>query len=108
MPFSRDLLVMNCHVAGPSHIEGIEEILKALEPGIRLKLVREPDNEFDDMAVLVLWDERKIGYLPRRNNEVIARLMDYGKYFYAVVSRVEKYMPDLPDRLEIGGYERYL
>lgn len=63
---------MNCHVAGPSHIEGIEEILKALEPGIRLKLVREPDNEFDDMAVLVLWDERKIGYLPRRNNEVIA------------------------------------
>lgn len=34
--------------------------------------------------------------------------MDYGKYFYAVVSRIEKYMPDLPDRLEIGGYERYL
>ena len=30
-----------------------------------------------------------LGYVPRRNNTVIARLMDIGKEFYAVLSPFE-------------------
>ncbi len=108
LPFSRDLLVMNCHVAGASHVEGMKELITKLKPGMRLKLIREPENEYDSMAVRLYWGNTRIGYLPRRNNEVIARLMDYGKYFYAVISRVTPYSSAENARQEEHSWNWYL
>ena len=48
--------------------------------------MREPainsyENKYDKFAVALFLDDSKIGYLPRTQNEVIARLMDAGKEF---------------------------
>lgn len=51
--------------------------------------MREPENEYDELAILVK-DEKghKLGYVPRRCNRVPARLMDAGKLLYAVVDDI--------------------
>ena len=73
---------MNFHVENKQE----EENLKKLEPGMELKLYRDPENEFDEWAVAVYYDEEDmLGYITRYKNETIARLMDAGKKFIAVV-----------------------
>lgn len=73
---------MNFHVEN----EQEEENLKKLEPGTELKLYREPENEFDEWAVGVYYGEEDLlGYITRYKNETIARLMDAGKKFIAIV-----------------------
>ncbi len=73
---------MNFHVEDKQE----EDNIKSLEPGIELKLYREPDNEFDEWAVSVYFGEDDmLGYITRYKNETIARLMDCGKKFIAIV-----------------------
>ena len=59
-----------------------------------MRLVREPKNPFDSFAV-ALFDakNRKLGYLPRKENKVVAKLLDAQKNLYAKVdakTRLEK------------------
>lgn len=65
---------------------------KALWPQLRvgdaLTLVREPDNAHDARAVRVEWQGRKIGYVPRRENADVARLMDGGQRLAARITRL--------------------
>lgn len=53
-----------------------------LRPGDRVNLVRDPDNQHDEAAVLVMIDTsvgpRPVGYLPSRVAGGIARSMDRG------------------------------
>lgn len=89
-PFSEDIYVMSTDVAGTRYVDGIEQLMAELQEGDELLLVREPDNMYDQLAILVLdAKKRKLGYIPRRKNEVVARLMDAGKRFYAQVRKVE-------------------
>lgn len=63
-----------------------KENLENLKPGTELKLYREPENEFDEWAIAVYYkEEDMIGYITRYKNETIARLMDAGKKFIAIV-----------------------
>ena len=51
-----------------------------LRPGQRLALRRQPENRYDALAIEVLGPGgHKLGYVPRRRNEMPARLMDAGK-----------------------------
>lgn len=60
--------------------------LEAITPGTELLLYREPDNKYDEWAIAVyLTEEDKIGFMSRFKNETIARLMDAGKKFIAIV-----------------------
>lgn len=81
--------VLETAIAGMSfHVEGEQEEqnLEELVPGTELKLYREADNEFDEWAVAVYYGEDDlIGYITRYKNETIARLMDCGKKFIAIV-----------------------
>ena len=73
---------MNFHVEGEQEKQNLEELV----PGTELKLYREADNEFDEWAVAVYYGEEDlIGYITRYKNETIARLMDCGKKFIAIV-----------------------
>jgi hypothetical protein len=56
--------------------------------GDRLDLIREPDNRFDPRAIRVEWRGQKLGYVPRRENTDIARLMDNGARPQARISRL--------------------
>lgn len=85
--FTRDILLMHTMVNGAMHVRNIHHLAAHLQKGDLLKLVLEPDNQADPMAVLVRTAEnRKIGYIPRNKNEVIFHLLDAGKQLYAVVS----------------------
>ncbi len=80
-PHGRAAPVLECHVAGTSH-SNVRAFEAELSQGDRLRLQREPDNPYDSLAVLVLdGHRRKLGYIPRTKNEMLARLLDYGSEF---------------------------
>lgn len=88
-PKEHRILALKTGVAGIQfHIKSEEEreALKNLEPGTELLLYREPDNKYDQWAIAVhLTEDDKIGFMTRFKNETIARLMDAGKKFVAIV-----------------------
>ena len=91
-PFTnRILLLEHLHVAGTTHIQGINDICENLAPGTELELKRDVGNAHDKWAVKVYApDGRRMGFLPCDKNEVIARLMDGGKRCFAVVKGTEQ------------------
>ncbi len=46
-------------------------------------------NKFDLFAIGLWCYDTKVGYIPREENEVIARLMDAGKQFFATIASKE-------------------
>ena len=76
-PFERDIFLFDTYVAGTSHIEGMEGLEPHLQTGDRLDFFREPDNQYDAQAIVVKTaDGVKIGYVPRQDNVIFARLME--------------------------------
>ena len=85
-PYSADLLLLRTEVAGTSHVVGIEELEPFLRPGDRLELIRVPSNPSDPNAIKIFTRDRvKLGYVPRKDNPILARLMDAGKPLHAVL-----------------------
>ena len=90
-PFERDIYLFDTHVAGTTHIEGIEKIGESLKDDDRLVFYREPENEHDPQAIRIeTLGKEKIGYVPHKDNVIFSRLMDAGKVLFAKV--VEKEM----------------
>ena len=90
-PFERDIFLLDTHVAGTTHIEGIDELEPYLKSGDRLNLFREPDNPYDEFAILIkTMDGVKIGYIPQKDNIIFARLMDAGKLLFGKITKKEK------------------
>ncbi len=70
--------------------------------GDALVLVREPENPHDARAVRVEWHGAQIGYVPRRENADVARMMDRGTALQARITRLaESRDPWLRVRFEI-------
>ena len=89
-PLSHEILLLDSYVAGTAYIKDAS-IFDDLKEGNELILRREPDNRFDENAILVLDQQsRKLGYVPEKENTVFARLMDAGKYLIAKVTDIEK------------------
>src|SRR5690625_526727 len=83
LPYARDILLLSCTVAGTSYRE-LDDVAPSLAPGQELVLRREPENPHDELAIRVqLADGTLLGYIPRRKNEILARLMDTGKMLVA-------------------------
>lgn len=90
-PFERDIFLFDTYVARTSHIEGMEELEPHLQTGDRLDFFREPDNQYDAQAIVIKTaDGVKIGYVPRQDNVIFARLMDAGKLLFGRISEKEK------------------
>lgn len=83
--FEEDILALESIVAGTSYQNLVEIEKEIIINDSELSLKREPENKFDKFAILVLFKDKKLGYLPRSKNQTIARLMDAGKQFYAKV-----------------------
>ncbi len=85
--FTRDILLMHTMINGCMHVKNIHRIAKQLKAGDQVRLVLEPDNPADHWAILIRdKKDRKIGYIPRKKNEVLFHLMDAGKYLYGIVT----------------------
>ena len=87
-PFLEDIYLITLHVAGLFYIEDIDLIFPNLKKGDHLELFRENDNRFDRFAILVTYNSKKIGYVPRDDNKILANLMDGGKEIYGVIESV--------------------
>jgi hypothetical protein len=74
-------------VAGLPYYDG-PALLDELQPGDSLTLVAEPDNPFDERAIRIEAQGRKIGYVPRGENGPLVRLMGQGVSLRARVARI--------------------
>ena len=89
LPFARELIVLECQVAGTSY-QDLEAIEPQLNTNDRFLLIRESENEYDNFAVAIYTSRReKLGYLPRSKNETIARLLDAGKMIFGILRTKE-------------------
>lgn len=90
-PFVRDIFLFDTVVAGTSHIEGMDELAAYLKPDDKLVFFREPDNPYDPQAIAIKNSHgMKIGYVPRADNVVFARLMDAGKLLFGRITEMKK------------------
>lgn len=81
------LLLQDSPLAGFQYHAG-KLVWRELKVGDALALVREPDNPHDARAVRVEWRGQKLGYVPRRENADVARLLDNGQLLTARISRL--------------------
>jgi len=81
-PFSREIYLLDIVVAGTSFCSQIDEIEPLLVPETALKMIRQPKNEHDELAIGIYYLSTRIGWVPMEHNEVISRLMDAGKAFF--------------------------
>lgn len=89
-PFERDIYLFETHVAGTSHVEGIEELEPHLNAGDKLDFFREPENPHDKRAIVIKnAGGVKIGYVPKADNVIFARLMDAGKLLFGRITSKE-------------------
>lgn len=89
-PFQKDILLFETYVAGTSYIDGIEDLEEYLEIGDHLEFFREKENIYDENAIEVLnSDHVKIGYIPKKDNIIFARLMDAGKLLFGKIINKE-------------------
>lgn len=89
-PYEKDIFLFDTHVAGTSFVEGIIDLAPSLHIGDKLNFFREPDNPYDDKAIMIRTQQGiKIGYIPRANNLIFARLMDAGKLLFGKIQSKE-------------------
>lgn len=84
------ILVQSSPLAGFQFHEG-KALWAQMKVGDVLTLVREPDNAYDPRAVRVEWQGHKLGYVPRRENEAVARQLDRGNKLEARIVQLRKH-----------------
>lgn len=69
---------------------GGQEIIKTLKVDDVLKLIRDPDNQYDPNAVGVhlMKESTRIGYIPKDTAITIAPLLDEGITVHAIVAEI--------------------
>ncbi len=91
----RPIDLIEVPVAGFQYHEGMrQEVFRRLRSGQPLRLVREPDNPYDELAIAILTEDgHKLGYIPRSCNEVPAALADQSVTLRACITALEPQAP---------------
>lgn len=89
-PFTREIFLLNVTVAGTSFCKNIDELAPQLTKDTKMRMLRHPKNEHDEMAIGIYLDDNRVGWVPMEQNEVISRLMDAGKAFFCRIVHVIK------------------
>ena len=105
MPFVREVFLLESNIAGLGFISAVQKKTSSLGVGSPLVLRREPKNPYDALAIRIQNEQgEKLGYVPRRDNPILSRLMDAGKLLYAKVK--EKKTTEDWLSISIGIYMR--
>ncbi|MDD6539928.1 MAG: HIRAN domain-containing protein [Firmicutes bacterium] len=90
-PFEQEIFLFSTYVAGTTHVENIDALEQDLDKGVRLDFFREPNNKYDSRAIVIKTQGGdKIGYVPKQDNVIFARLMDAGKLLFGKIESKEK------------------
>lgn len=65
------------NLAGFNYYDGAEAFPR-LRVGQKLEIELEPDNRYDPMAVMVWFEDSHLGYIPKRENVIICKLLRMG------------------------------
>ncbi len=85
MPLMNEIFLSFTDIAGTRYVDN-QDVFKGLEKNVPLLLEREADNKYDSNAIKVMTTDReKLGYIPKSDNSIYARLMDSGKILNARV-----------------------
>lgn len=85
-PFMKDIFLVRQAIVGTRFQGGSDELVDDLKPGSRVAFVAEPDNRYDENAVMALDSRgRKLGYIPRHENSIIGALLKAGKSIYGIM-----------------------
>ena len=87
IPLVQTIDLLHCEIAGTGHHCDDTTGYRLTKAPV-LALVREPENPHDPDAIAIQLGNRKVGYIPRRHNVVLARLLDAGKCLRARVEQV--------------------
>lgn len=87
---TKEIRLSSPYIAGFQYYQGLE-LEQMLKENDSLILKREPQNTHDCYAIEVYIGSNKLGYLPREENKVIARMMDQG---ITVKARIVKIKPE--------------
>ena len=105
-PFVQEVELLNCNIAGTTFLN-LEDIEPKLKKHQLLVLKREPKNEYDGNAILILTEDgQKLGYVPQEKNEELSNLMDAGKLLFGKLN--EKTWVDNRLKLDVQAYLRDL
>ncbi len=85
-----EILIQVSMTAGLRYHEA-KAVWEEMQVGDSLTLVREPENPYDARAVRVEWQGHKLGYIPRAENEAVARQMDRGNALQARLTKLVYY-----------------
>jgi len=83
----RDIYLDSLYIAGFQYYEGQNQ-LKNLKENLPVTLKRQSENKHDFFAVEVYFGNHKLGYLPRSDNRIIARMMDQGLKLKATIRKI--------------------
>lgn len=88
-PLTREIHLFDSYVAGTTHLPD-PAVLEEIKTDDKLILRRE-ENKFDDNAILILTkNQKKLGYVPEKDNIIFARLMDAGKLLTAKINKITR------------------
>jgi HIRAN domain len=69
------IYLLQSFVRGFQYYDG-KKLLKKMKNGALLELVREPNNEYDEFAIAIHYQGKKIGFVPAESNEILAKIID--------------------------------
>ena len=68
---------LHCNIAGFTYWDGCIAF-EELKIGTILELVREEHNSHDSNAVAIYYKDMKLGYIPKRHNELLCQFIEMG------------------------------
>ncbi len=89
-PFSREIYLLDIVVAGTTFCTEMDKLEPELLPETVLKMIRQPQNKHDELAIGIYFNSTRVGWVPMEHNEVISRLMDAGKAFFCRIESTKR------------------
>ncbi len=80
--------IADVSVAGLQHYRG-NDLAELIKEGDTLELKQQPDNPYDENAIMVMWHNNKIGYIPRALAKDIRRKISAGVVIKASIVEIK-------------------
>lgn len=96
------ILIQESPLAGAQY-HALPEVVARLQVGDRLDLLPEPGNRHDGLAIRVEWQGHLLGYVPRRDNRLLAEALARGTRLRARVTALRAH-PDPWQRVRFAVF----